>query len=92
LWQHYCLYALVPIIGLFRSENRWDFATVCVLLSFIAFSAPLLWALGFQAGEKFGPFYPVLFFSWMPLIPAVLAHVASERRRLEAAGVPTIPA
>jgi hypothetical protein len=78
------MFALIPIVGLARFDRRPDFATICVVLSFIAFSRHALGVL--HAQRMIGAVYSILFFAWLPLVPALLARVAGEREQLAPRG------
>jgi hypothetical protein len=83
LWPHYFLFALIPIAMLVRSEGRWDRITACALASYFALFLPLVQAV--VAMKLVGLAHAMLFFNWLPLVPALLAYVVRQRRRMEAA-------
>jgi hypothetical protein len=80
VWQHYLLWAIVPIIWFFRFDGRWGVATWCVIASFFGFFRPMRYHLD---NETYLALYPVLVLSWVPLVVAMLAYVAMQRQRLE---------
>jgi membrane protein YqaA with SNARE-associated domain len=59
------------------------------VLSFVAFSRHALGVL--HAQRMIGAVYSILFFAWLPLVPALLARVAGAREQLAPRGAP-VPA
>jgi hypothetical protein len=92
VWQHYLLWAIVPIIWFFRFDGRWGIATWCAVASFIGFLRPMRYSLD---NETYLALYDVLMLSWAPLLPAMLVYAAARAQQFTgrpAAGTPARPA
>jgi hypothetical protein len=76
LWPHYFMFALIPMAWVMRADGRWDAAAWCALASYLLFSRLVLGPL--TSANLVGVVYSVMFFAWVPLIPALLARIASN--------------
>ena len=74
LWPHYFMFALIPIAWLARPERPRDAAVACAILSFVLFSRMALGPLVMAGLGRLA--YSVMFFSWVPLLPAAFARLA----------------
>jgi len=71
VWPHYHLWALLPISWGFRREARWDAATLGVIACYAGFSRPVV--QGLSAAGMVSVTLLVVVFSWVALVPAILA-------------------
>lgn len=78
VWVHYEVLALVPMLRLFRCRERWDFASACVLVAFVAMARPPVPNDVLPAALPW--YHLVLMLAWLPLLAAVLAEIARIRR------------
>ena len=80
LWPHYYVFALVPIFAMFRASGRWDLATACAIVTYLAMSRMLTTTL--LAGEMFGALGFFMMLPWVPLVVGLCAWAAERRRAL----------
>jgi hypothetical protein len=77
VWPHYFLLNLLPIAWLLKGRARWDFGSTCAALSFAVQSKPLILALA--ALKWTGVIHVMMFYTWVPLVPALLLAVVQRR-------------
>jgi hypothetical protein len=75
MWPHYFMFALIPMAWLLRTDGRWDAATGWAIASYLLFSRLVLGPL--TAANLVGVVYSVMFFAWVPLVPALLSRIAT---------------
>jgi hypothetical protein len=89
LWPHYLVWAVIPMAWLFRRAGRWDLATTCTVVSFLALCLPVLDAM--QAAGWTGVLQMTLLLSWVPLVIGLcarFAHAAAQARESSAVAQP----
>lgn len=78
VWVHYEVLLLVPMLRLFRWRGRWDLATICVVVAYLAMARPPVASNILPARVPL--LHLILMFSWTPLLAGILAEVARMRR------------
>jgi hypothetical protein len=82
MWPSYHLLALIPYALLFGADGRTGFRTWCVVASYAAESVPLLMVI--VATHEIQLVSRITLAFWLPLVPAMLVHVARIHRPTEA--------
>jgi len=80
-WHHYYVAMLVPLAYLMRPAST-RFQRGCAILSFFVLTVPWLQLL--SGASLFGVAYSLIFFAWVPLVPAMLVELARVGRELDA--------
>ena len=81
-WIHYDMLMLVPLLYFGRAGRRLDFGMGCAIVTFVILCIPFIRLL--NAAHFVGVLNSLIFFAWVPLLPAVLWHAVRERRAREA--------
>ena len=90
VWPYYHLFAIIPIVWLFRAEGRWDAASWCAVAAYAALASPVLGVL--VSMEQYAVLRWLMFLSWLPLVPATAWRARSILAAARATTAASTPA
>jgi len=76
LWQHYLVFALIPIAWMLRPEGERDIAPACAVVSFLLFSRVVLQPMVLMEMNRLA--YTVMMFAWTPLVLGLFARLRAR--------------